>query len=64
VLKDVLEQHAPEIPGLIGAMRALKSNDIRYEALELAIAEATEAYFPMADRIEAGHANSWVASND
>lgn len=64
VLRDVLEQHAPEIPGLIGAMRALKGNDIRYEALELAVAEATEAYFPLADRIEAGNANSWMRSDD
>lgn len=64
VLRDVLEQHAPEIPGLIGAMRVLKSNDIRYEALELAIAEAVEAYFPLADRIEPGHANSWIRSDD
>jgi len=62
VLKDVLEQYAPEIPGLIGAMRVLKRNDIRYEDLELAVTEATKAYFPLADRIEAGHANSWVPS--
>jgi hypothetical protein len=64
VLRDVLEQHAPEIPGLIGAMRVLNGNDIRYEALELAVAEATEAYFPLADRIEPGHANSWMRSDD
>ena len=64
VLRDVLEQHAPEIPGLIGAMRVLKSNDIRYEALELAVADAMEAYFPLAQRIEAGQANSWVPSDE
>jgi hypothetical protein len=64
VLRDVLEQHAPEIPGLIGAMRVLRGNDIRYEALELAVAEATEAYFPLAQRIEPGHANSWMPSDD
>jgi hypothetical protein len=64
VLRDVLEHHAPEIPGLIGAMRVLKGHDIRYEALELAVADATEAYFPLAQRIEPGHANSWVPSDD
>jgi hypothetical protein len=64
VLRDVLRQHAPEIPGLIEAMRRLKGQDIRYEALELAMAEAAEAYFPLAQRIEAGHANSWVSSDE
>jgi hypothetical protein len=60
VLRDVLAQHAPEIPGLVEAMRVLKNTQIRYEALELAVAEAAESYFPLADVIETGHKNSWA----
>jgi len=64
VLRDVLKKHAREIPGLIEAMRVLQRNDIRYEALELAVVEAAEEYFPLARRIEDGHANSWVPADD
>lgn len=64
VLKDVLEQHAPEVADLIAAMRLLDKNDIRYEALELAVIEARESYFPFAHRIEPGHENSWVPSDE
>ncbi len=64
VLKDVLKKHASEIPGLIGAMRVLERNGIRYEALELAVVEAAEEYFPLMRRIEDGNANSWVSSDD
>ncbi|HEY4146881.1 glycosyltransferase [Pinirhizobacter sp.] len=64
MLRDVLKKHAPEIPDLIAAMRVLRENDIRYEALELAVADAIEAYFPLAARIDPGSRNSWVPSND
>lgn len=64
VLRDVLKQHAPEIPGLIGAMRVFAKNDFRYEAFETALGEAMNSYFPLANRIEAGHANSWVSADD